>query len=104
MAIKKLSNQERDKLLEDLNAGVSLPWEIVDGKLHKEFSFPDFISAFGFMSQAAIAAEKMNHHPEWSNVYGTVVVDLMTHDADGITDRDFELAGLMETFAQKLQG
>ena len=104
MARDKLSDQERDKLLEELNAGVPLPWEIVDGKLHKEFGFPDFLSAFGFMSQVAIAAEKMNHHPEWFNVYGKVVVDLMTHDAAGITERDFKLASQMEIYAQKLQG
>ena len=104
MARDKLSDKERDKLLEELNRSINLPWEIANGKLHKEFVFHDFVSAFGFMSQVAIAAEKMNHHPEWFNVYSKVVVDLMTHDAAGITERDFKLAQQMETYAQKLQG
>ena len=103
MAINKLSDQERDMQLEELNSGLNTPWKIVDAKLHKEFLFSDFIAAFGFMSQIAMVAEKMNHHPDWLNVYNRVVVDLMTHDAGGITERDFKLAKQMETCAQKLQ-
>jgi 4a-hydroxytetrahydrobiopterin dehydratase len=67
-------------------------WEIVDGKLHRELQFDDFVAAFGFMAQVAIIAEKLNHHPEWSNVYNRVTIDLMTHDAGGITDKDHDLA------------
>lgn len=67
-------------------------WELVEGKLHRELRFDDFVSAFGFMSSVALVAEKMNHHPEWTNVYNRVVVDLMTHDADGVTESDFQLA------------
>lgn len=74
-------------------------WEFREGKLHREFRFEDFARAFGFMSAAALAAEKMDHHPEWSNVYNRVVVDLTTHDAGGITELDFELAAAMSKLA-----
>ena len=74
-------------------------WSIADGKLHREFRFPDFVTAFGFMSQVALLAEKRDHHPEWHNVYGRVVVDLVTHDAGGITAKDVELAGAMDRLA-----
>lgn len=71
-------------------------WSEVDGKLHRELSFPDFVSAFGFMTRAALLAESMNHHPDWTNVYNRVTVDLSTHDAGGITTLDFELAEKMD--------
>lgn len=74
-------------------------WRVVDGKLHRELRFDDFVAAFGFMTSVAIVAEKMNHHPEWSNVYSTVVVDLSTHDAGGITELDFELAERIDQLA-----
>jgi 4a-hydroxytetrahydrobiopterin dehydratase len=77
-------------------------WTLANGKLHREYKFADFVHAFGFMATAAIAIEKMNHHPEWFNVYNRVVVDLTTHDAGGISQRDFELAGLLDQFASKL--
>ena len=67
-------------------------WVIQDEKLHKEFRFSSFIKAFGFMTQLALVAESMNHHPEWFNVYNRVVIDLTTHDAGGISNLDFELA------------
>ncbi|MDC8452830.1 MAG: 4a-hydroxytetrahydrobiopterin dehydratase [Candidatus Nitrosotalea sp.] len=67
-------------------------WSIVNGKLHKDFVFDDFIEAFGFMCKAAIHIEKMNHHPEWFNVYNKISVDLVTHDAGGITQNDIALA------------
>jgi 4a-hydroxytetrahydrobiopterin dehydratase len=72
-------------------------WELVAGKLHREFKFGDFVEAFGFMGRVALVAERMDHHPEWFNVYNRVVVDLRTHDCDGISDRDFELAGKIDT-------
>jgi 4a-hydroxytetrahydrobiopterin dehydratase len=75
-------------------------WSEVDGKLHKEFNFPDFVSAFGFMTQVALHAEKLNHHPDWSNVYNTVTVDLSTHDVGGITELDFLLANRMERIVE----
>ena len=77
-------------------------WAVVDSKLHKEYKFPDFVHAFGFMATSAIAIERMNHHPEWANVYNRVTVDLTTHDAGGISAKDFELAALLDSFAGKL--
>ncbi len=67
-------------------------WEMIDGKLHRSFKFENFSRAFGFMSSLALVAEAKNHHPEWSNVYNRVVIDLQTHDAGGITALDFEPA------------
>ena len=67
-------------------------WSVVNGKLHKDFVFDDFIEAFGFMCKAAMHIEKMNHHPEWFNVYNKISVDLVTHDAGGITQNDIALA------------
>ena len=67
-------------------------WELADGKLHKAYKFKNFVEAFGFMVRGALEAEKMNHHPEWFNVYSRVVVDLTTHDAGGISDLDVALA------------
>jgi 4a-hydroxytetrahydrobiopterin dehydratase len=74
-------------------------WALRAGKLHREFTFPDFIRAFAFMAGAALRAEAMGHHPEWFNVYNRVVVDLMTHDAQGLTELDFELAGHLQALA-----
>ncbi|MBU6283478.1 4a-hydroxytetrahydrobiopterin dehydratase [bacterium] len=74
-------------------------WKFVGGKLCREFRFADFVSAFGFMSSVALVAESMNHHPEWSNVYGRVRVELVTHDAGGLTELDFELARRMDDLA-----
>src|SRR5512140_2322910 len=71
-------------------------WSASSGKLHRVFKFPDFSAAFGFMARAALAAEKRDHHPEWANVYNTVTVDLVTHDAGGITRLDVELARDMD--------
>lgn len=82
----------------------SLPgWSVENQKLHKEYTFPDFIHAFGFMATAAIAIEAMNHHPEWSNVWNRVVVDLTTHDSGGITAKDVVLATKLEELAKRLQ-
>lgn len=88
-----------------LRAGLAkLPdWTVAEGKLHREYKFPDFTHAFGFMATASTAIEKMNHHPEWFNVYNRVVVDLTSHEAGGITKKDLELAALLESFAKKLQ-
>ena len=97
MKVPKLSDADIQTKL----AGIK-GWTLANGKLHREYKFADFIHAFGFMETAAIAIEKMNHHPEWFNVYNRVVVDLTTHDAGGISQRDFELAGLLDQFASKL--
>ena len=74
-------------------------WSLADGKLHRELAFPDFVAAFGFLTRVALVAERMDHHPEWSNVYGRVTIDLATHDAGGVTELDFELAEAAERFA-----
>jgi 4a-hydroxytetrahydrobiopterin dehydratase len=89
----------------ELKAALSgLPgWTVAAGKLHKEYKFADFVHAFGFMSTAALAIEKMGHHPEWSNVYNRVTVDLTTHDAQGITSKDADLAKLLDEVASRLQ-
>jgi 4a-hydroxytetrahydrobiopterin dehydratase len=67
-------------------------WSVVGGRLHREYQFKDFTRAFGFMSSVALLAEKRDHHPDWTNGYGKVVIDLVSHDVGGITERDFELA------------
>jgi 4a-hydroxytetrahydrobiopterin dehydratase len=77
-------------------------WVVQGGKLHREFRFRNFNQAFGFMTRAALYSETMNHHPEWSNVYATVVVDLVTHSADGITNLDFALAKKMNVISEEL--
>lgn len=87
MPITKLTSQEIETRLSALPK-----WSVVDGKLHRELKFLDFVHAFGFMTQVAIVAERSDHHPEWSNVYNRVVIDLTTHDAGGLSTRDFELA------------
>lgn len=71
-------------------------WLVQDGKLHREYQFASFVQAFGFMTQVALLAEAMNHHPDWSNSYNRVKVELITHTAGGITRLDIELAGRME--------
>jgi 4a-hydroxytetrahydrobiopterin dehydratase len=94
---KKLTDTEVTAALESLPG-----WSVANGKLHREYRFADFVHAFGFMATAAIAIEKRNHHPEWSNVWNRVTVDLATHDAGGITSSDVELAGVLEELARKL--
>lgn len=74
-------------------------WTIEDGRLAREFQFPDFVAAFGFMTAAALVAERLNHHPEWTNVYNEVTVRLSTHDVGGISELDFELAARMSELA-----
>lgn len=76
-------------------------WTLVAGKLHKAFTFRDFVEAWSFMSAVALAAETMGHHPEWSNIWNRVTVDLTTHDAGGISALDFDLAVRMDTLAGK---
>jgi len=94
MSRAPLSEDALAKALADLPE-----WRIADGKLHRELRFPDFVHAFGFMASVALAAEARNHHPEWSNVYDRVVVDLTTHDAGGITEKDLELARTIDALA-----
>lgn len=88
---------------EDRAAGLNeLPdWHLCEGReaIFKSFKFRDFQEAFGFMTQAALVAEKMNHHPEWSNVYRTVDVTLATHDVGGLSELDLKLAREMDRIA-----
>jgi 4a-hydroxytetrahydrobiopterin dehydratase len=93
---QKLSGEARKSALTKL-AG----WAEVAGRdaISKKFTFKDFNQAFGFMTRAALVAEKMDHHPEWSNVYKTVDVTLSTHDAGGVTELDVELAAAMDRLA-----
>lgn len=94
MAVKKLTDTELNANLTELSG-----WTVEDGKLHKQFQFNSFVEAFGFMASVALVAESMNHHPEWFNVYNRVTIDLMTHDADGISGLDFELAKKVDELA-----
>ena len=87
MGQKKLSRQEIEQRLTGL-----VDWTLVQHKLYRKFVFADFNQAFGFMSQVALLAETIDHHPEWSNVYNRVEIYLTTHDAGGISERDFALA------------
>jgi len=77
-------------------------WKVQNGKLHREYKFADFAHAFGFMATAAPTIEKNDHHPEWANVYDRVTVDLTTHSAGGITQKDLDLAKLLERIAKQL--
>lgn len=90
----KLTDAEAAARLEALPG-----WSLVGGKLHKAFVFKDFVEAWGFMSAVALVAEAMGHHPEWSNVWNRVTVDLTTHDAGGLSALDFDLAARMEALA-----
>ena len=91
MAATRFSEQEVGAELRKL-AG----WSLANGNLHRVFEFKDFMQAFGFMTRVALAAEKMDHHPDWSNSWNKVTVDLCTHSAGGITKNDFELAGKIQ--------
>ena len=88
----KISSEAIDFELKNLKG-----WEMVNNKLHKKFEFDDFNQAFGFMTRAAMHIEKMNHHPEWFNVYNKIIVDLTTHDAGGITQNDITLARILNS-------
>lgn len=94
MSAQKLDDAEIARRLETLEG-----WSLEDGKLHRSFRFDDFVTAFGFMTRVALVAEVMGHHPEWFNVYNTVNVDLITHDAGGISDLDFQLADRMNSLS-----
>lgn len=95
MAKHKLSADEIKAALNDLPG-----WAVVEGKLHKQFKFDTFAQALGWMVAAGVAADKLDHHPEWTNVYNKVTVDLVTHDMDeSITNLDVDLAGRMNKLA-----
>ncbi len=87
MPAKKLSETEVKEHMSQAKG-----WSLVNGKLHRAFECKDFAAAFGNMTRVALAAEAMNHHPEWFNVWNKVVIDLNTHSVSGISNLDFELA------------
>lgn len=95
MSPGKLSPAEIDQRL------LSLPdWVVDRHTLYRQFSFENFVEAFGFMSSVALLAESMNHHPEWSNVYNRVDIHLTSHDVEGISGRDFALAMRIDSLLQ----
>ena len=95
MPIEKLTGAARDAGLHDL---IAQGWLLVEGRdaVRKTYQFTDFVEAFGWMTRAAILAEKANHHPEWFNVYSKVEVTLTTHDAGGLSTRDIDLAAAFD--------
>lgn len=99
MALSPLGDAALAEALEELEG-----WSIEAGKLHTQFRFADFNEAFGFMTRVALLAEQTNHHPEWFNVYDRIVVDLTTHDAGGITERDTSMAAAMNRLAGRGAG
>lgn len=88
----RLSQEEIESELKNLPG-----WSVVNDKLHREIQFDSFNQAFGFMTMAAMEIEKMNHHPEWFNVYNKLVIELTTHDAGGITRNDINLARILNS-------
>ena len=96
MAREKLSRAAATEALRELNG-----WTLAEeaDSISRTFTFRNFSEAFAFMTRVALAAEKLDHHPDWSNVYKTVEVRLNTHDAGGLTELDFKLAGKMDRFA-----
>lgn len=91
---RRLSDGEIVARLRELSG-----WQLRDGRLHRAWSFEDFAEAWAFMTEVAHEAERLGHHPDWCNSYGRVTVDLVTHDAGGLTALDFELAARMSTLA-----
>ncbi|WP_028033738.1 4a-hydroxytetrahydrobiopterin dehydratase [Chelativorans sp. J32] len=98
MARQKLDRKEAEEALSELEG-----WELADDgtAIRRRFVFSNFNEAFGFMVRVALAAEKLDHHPEWSNVYKTVDVKLTTHSSGGLTELDFKLAKKMNAYAAK---
>jgi 4a-hydroxytetrahydrobiopterin dehydratase len=96
MARRKLTDEELADALQRMSG-----WEVKEGKLHKEFKFGSFAEAMGWMVSAGIHADKLDHHPEWANVYSRVTVDLVTHDLDAISTLDVTLAEKMDALANK---
>ena len=99
--VEKLSDSQRKTFFDTFTG-----WRAVDGRdaVAKSFVFDDFVAAWGFMNRVALHAEKADHHPEWFNVYNKVEITLTTHDADGLSQRDVELAGAIERLAGASNG
>jgi 4a-hydroxytetrahydrobiopterin dehydratase len=92
---RKLSQDEVEMEVQNLEG-----WRLSNGKIKKEFKFSTFVQAFGFMTKVAIESEKLNHHPEWFNVYNQVSIDLITHDLDGVSTYDVKLARIINQLYQ----
>lgn len=90
--MKALSDKEIEERLKEFEG-----WEYEEGALHTVFEFEDFKEPFSAMTRIAFEAEKMNHHPEWTNIYNTLEIYLTTHDAEGVTEKDFELATMIDS-------
>ncbi len=88
----RLNTIEITEKLIELNDSVSTLWEIREEKLHAEIQFPNFVKAFSFMTAVALIAEKVNHHPDWRNIYNRVIFDINTHEVNGLSELDFKLA------------
>ena len=95
--MKKLSEQE----IQDRMSEIDTAWSVKGKFLHQEFLFKDFVEAFSFMTAVALVAEKSAHHPNWKNAYNKVTIDLSTHDVDGISAKDFELAKAIDKLFKK---
>jgi 4a-hydroxytetrahydrobiopterin dehydratase len=98
MARAPLSKEEIERRLAALDG-----WKFEDGRLKRRFKFDGFVGAFGWMASVALVAEKLDHHPDWKNVYDRVDVELLTHDAGGVTERDFDLARQMTDLAKRTE-
>ena len=96
---KALTAQEIETRLRELPS-----WRVHEGRLRRELQFPSFVEAFGFLSSLALVAERMNHHPEIYNVYNRVTLELVTHDANGISKLDFELAKAADKLSSAANG
>jgi len=92
--MKKYSEEESNDAIKHLEG-----WELQDNRIRKTFVLSNFVEAFGFMASVAILAERADHHPEWSNVYKTVNIELTTHEAGGLTEKDFSLAAEIDALA-----
>lgn len=99
MTITRYTESESQTELQALNSKSTHAWHIDADQLIKTYQFADFIHAFGFMSSAALVIEKHNHHPDWRNVYKSVTVQLTTHEVDGLSERDFQLAHELDRLA-----
>lgn len=98
MAAAKLNTEAIETKLNEVPE-----WSLKNEKLHRELKFKDFVQAWGFMTQVAMLAEQANHHPEWSNVWNNVIIDLTTHEANGISQRDFDLAKQIDKVAASMK-
>jgi 4a-hydroxytetrahydrobiopterin dehydratase len=103
--VKQTKNKDMQKLnekeIQEKMTIIDEAWKVKGKFLHREFLFKDFVEAFSFMTAVALVAEKSAHHPNWKNTYNKLTIDLSTHDADGITTKDFNLAKVIDTLFKK---